>query len=258
MTDHARRSWRGVSRRTRIAVAVVLLAAGVLTVATRGNEPAVVHSSTVRVPSRGASAEFLGDGSPVWVVRHNDGSVSVLGAVSRLVGGVGFLAEWCERSSGFEDLHGVVFDEYGTYASGPGQAGLVVYDFIAAGPDKLRVTRDVGRTPRGEKKATRAGTATCEGRSGELPEGTTWHDASDVPTASARESANGEFRRFRGNLVSYDGAVRLCVPSRARCKWSLRVPGVVSGRDSGTGGPGTFIGRPQPGPIVTDLIVITR
>jgi hypothetical protein len=38
-------------------------------------------SNEVEVPPRpGASAERLGDGSPVWVVRHEDGAVSVLAA----------------------------------------------------------------------------------------------------------------------------------------------------------------------------------
>lgn len=90
-----------------------------------GNAP-----STLPAPAVGeASAERLEDGTPVWVVHHDDGTVSVLDAPSaHRPFGFGQLVGWCASSRGFEDpQHGSHYDERGRYRAGPAPTGLSVY-----------------------------------------------------------------------------------------------------------------------------------
>lgn len=88
------------------------------------SEPA--GSDVVAVPPRGeTSAVFLADGRPVFVVHHEDGTVSVVDAFSsHRAWGVEELNVWCPSTREFVEVaHEAHFDEYGTLTPGSGPAG---------------------------------------------------------------------------------------------------------------------------------------
>lgn len=247
-------------RRVRVLAVVIVFAGGAFVLGSGDSGRAPPFSNTLRVPARGASAAFLADGSPVWVVRHADASVSVLGAVAVQMWGVlGVMAEWCGPSSSFTDLYGTRFDEGGSYRSGPPNAhyaGLVAYAFESSGPHTVRVTREVGRTPQGQGNFHLRYRDSCEGPidPAGLPVGTTWHHTSGLPLASPEDPANGDFRLFRGTLIRARDGERLCVPDKAHCDWRLKAVGV----SSDVWGPGSYLGRLKPGNRVTEMIALFR
>ncbi len=131
----------GPPRRSRVAAAVValgvfalaallvwrLLPAGETTVRS------LAGPDVLAVPPRGEVAPaFLPDGRPVFVVNHEDGSVSVIDAFSshRPFGLLDTVA-WCPSTSEFVEMaHEARFDEFGTWTSaGPAPSGLATFDF---------------------------------------------------------------------------------------------------------------------------------
>jgi hypothetical protein len=78
-----------------------------------------------------ALAGFRDDGTPFLVVRHEDGSLTAVEAISPHVatGGIRKLLGWCASSQTFDDpFHGSRFDGYGRYLNGPAPTGLVRFD----------------------------------------------------------------------------------------------------------------------------------
>jgi hypothetical protein len=73
--------------------------------------------------------EQLPDGRPIFVARHEDGSVDVVDAFStHAPWGIRYLVAWCPSSRTFVDpFHGSVFNEYGQYLLGPAPTGLPSY-----------------------------------------------------------------------------------------------------------------------------------
>lgn len=145
MAEVARRRDRQRRRRTTgralaAAAAVAVLGAGVLLAATlerSGGEVAAGPGTetTLSGPPMGeVVAEQLADGSPVWVVHHEDGEVTVVDATStHQPYGLATLIGWCATSRGFEDpQHGSSYDERGRYRGGPAPTGLAVH---LASPD---------------------------------------------------------------------------------------------------------------------------
>lgn len=98
--------------------------------------------SQVAVPENGASAQQLADGTPVWVVRHDDGTVSVVHAVStHRPFGAGTLVGWCGSSRSFIDpMYGSQFDERGRSHAGPAPRGLDMYPVASVDGDTAAVT----------------------------------------------------------------------------------------------------------------------
>lgn len=98
-------------------------------------------SSVLAVPARGARADRLDDGTPVWVVRHDDGTVRVLDAASTHTPfGAGTLVGWCDEFGGFEDpATGSAFDESGRKRAGPAPTGLRTYP-VSLRDDGVTVT----------------------------------------------------------------------------------------------------------------------
>ena len=136
----------GPSPRSRVTAAIVAfaifgLAAGLLwrSFAGSGNQPA--GSNQIAVPPRGqTSAVFLDDGRPVFVVHHQDGTVSVVDAFStHRAWGVEELNVWCPTTREFvEGAHEAHFDEYGTLTpeSGPaGKGGVATFAFSVVTSD---------------------------------------------------------------------------------------------------------------------------
>jgi hypothetical protein len=150
---------RKPSPHLRWAVAVgVFLAATVLLVVVfglwRSGVQPISGSGVLEVPPvGGVVAANLPDGRPVFVVHHEDGTVSVVDAFSTHVAyGIGKLVGWCSSSRTFEDpFHGSKWDEFGDYALGPAPTGLVTYQFSVLPGDQNQVQVDgaIPSHPRG-------------------------------------------------------------------------------------------------------------
>lgn len=187
--NHQRRSRRGFSLVAATVAMGALLVGAILWL---GREQSSVvttaGSHEVPVPGRGVSAEVLEDGTPVWVVRHADATVSVLDAVSsHRPWGAGNLVAWCPSSGWFEDpASGSSFDEWGRVRSGPAPAGLatfVVRDeqqdlVIVAGPPMLQPRRDAA----GSRPPPLGPDCFAEGASGRLH-----HSLGDQSPVSVQE-----------------------------------------------------------------------
>ncbi|HAS12781.1 MAG TPA: hypothetical protein DCS55_20065, partial [Acidimicrobiaceae bacterium] len=106
--------------------------------------------SQLTVPESGALAQQLADGTPVWVVRHADGSVSVVDAVStHRPFGAGTLVGWCESSRGFVDpMYGSQYDGHGRKQAGPAPRGLDEYPVASVDGDTVTVTGTAVEQPR--------------------------------------------------------------------------------------------------------------
>ena len=80
------------------------------------------------IPAVGdAVGGWLEDGTPYLVVRHEDGTLIAVEAISPHVatGGIRKLIGWCPSSRTFDDpFHGSTFDAYGRYLFGPSPTGL--------------------------------------------------------------------------------------------------------------------------------------
>ena len=84
----------------------------------------------LEVPALGEiRPDYLADGTPVWVARHDDGDVDVLsGFDTHRPSNVGKMLYWCERADALENLeHGSKYDEYGFRIGGPAPTGLPPY-----------------------------------------------------------------------------------------------------------------------------------
>lgn len=96
-----------------------------------------------------ASAEWLEDGTPVFVARHDDGQVTVVQALStHQLWGLDKMIGWCPSSRTFDDVqHGSQWNERGTYIGGPAPTGLVTYDATVRG-DAVHVGQHRAPHPR--------------------------------------------------------------------------------------------------------------
>jgi len=147
----------GPPRRSRVAAAVAAFA--VFAVAAilvwRVFAPAGTGGKTLAgpdvldVPPRGDVAPvFLADGRPVFVVHHEDGTVSVVDAFSsHRPYGLEDLVAWCPSTRHFVEVgHEARFDEFGNwYSAGPAPSGLATFAFevveqdVNADPASIRV-----------------------------------------------------------------------------------------------------------------------
>ena len=139
----------GTPRRSRVTAGVVAFAVFALAAffvwkafpSTDASQPG--GSTVVTVPARGeTSAVFLDDGRPVFVVHHQDGTVSVVDAFStHRAWGVEELNVWCPSTREFvEGAHEAHFDEYGTLTpdSGPaGKGGVATFTFAIGTTDAV-------------------------------------------------------------------------------------------------------------------------
>jgi hypothetical protein len=121
------------------SVAVVALFVAITTLL-RG-EPASFDITLDRPAPGEARADYLPDGTPVWAIGHDDGSVSVLSAFDTHTPlKLGKLNWWCPQADGIENpAHGSRWDEYGVKIGGPAPLGLpswevrVIGDTVAVG-----------------------------------------------------------------------------------------------------------------------------
>jgi hypothetical protein len=116
------------------------------------------------VPPLGeVSADFLPDGRPVFVVHHDDGSVSVIDAFSsHRPFGLLDIVGWCPSTTEFVELaHEARFDAFGNWTeAGPAPYGLATFDVEVVerdangGPSAVRVGAMRDATPGGSAHET--------------------------------------------------------------------------------------------------------
>ena len=108
-----------------VAIGIVVVGVNLL----REPEPDTGFS-LARPPAGQARADYLADGTPVWVIGHQDGTVGVLsGFDTHVPFNLGKLLWWCPTARGLEDVsHGSRWDEYGVKIGGPAPAGLASWD----------------------------------------------------------------------------------------------------------------------------------
>ncbi len=222
---------RGPSRVVAAATALVLfLAAAALlwvvftpfrtTVRTLGGP------DVLPVPARGeVSPVLLPDGRPVFVVHHEDGTVSVVDAFSsHRAWGFEELVAWCPSTREFvEWAHEAHFDEHGKWVSaGPAPSGLATFAFqvverdAAGDPTSIRVGAMQEPDPGGSAPVTDPGRPPfCpgSGEGGTVEVGTFTIDESriwDSPAQAVAAQPEG-WIAIRGTLsVASDGFVQLC------------------------------------------------
>lgn len=126
------------SPRERVWAPVALALAICCVILAVGATDADARPATTRLaaPAPGeVRPDYLADGSPVWVVGHDDGSVSVLsGFDTHRPYNLGKVLWWCETAKAFDNPeHGSKWDEYGFKLGGPAPTGLASYDVTIAG-----------------------------------------------------------------------------------------------------------------------------
>ena len=244
----------GGSRRVAIAAALVIIVAlAAVWVVQRDDSrtavstaPESVNSVTVPLPSRGqARAVELSDGSPVWLVRHNDGSVSAVSAVStHAPAGLRQLVGWCAVGRNFEDgTYGSTFDERGNRVGGPAPRSLPLADTHRAGRNAVRVGSLHAAPETTTNDAVPTGIKTCYSNTpvGFDPGTTKLPDYfEDSPTTfekvarqARRETSPGvEYVRDAVLVVAPDNRTRLCAAAATESKAICTDGPLVDGIDA--------------------------
>jgi hypothetical protein len=79
-------------------------------------------------------ADYLADGTPVWVIGHEDGTISVLTGFDAHQTPLRNLLWWCETAEILENpSYGWMYDEQGAKMFGAAPTGLAAYDVTVAG-----------------------------------------------------------------------------------------------------------------------------
>jgi len=202
--------------------------------ATTGSEDGA--EPVLQAPPPGeAIAGFTESGIPFLVVRHDDGSLTAVEAVSPhlATGDVRKLLGWCASSRTFDDpFHGARFDESGRYVSGPSPTGLVPLEseIVTEDPLTFRLGDRLPPVPRDDI--------------GERPTGPLCMDLEVTPLLSPEIAAGGLTpaelagadpsapvvgRRWSVEatlVVSPDGEARLCASyDGVACEAGALVPG---------------------------------
>ncbi|HEV2889041.1 MAG TPA: hypothetical protein VGX28_01560 [Frankiaceae bacterium] len=244
-----------VLRRRRVAFAawaLVPVTAALALFRPPASEPANVVSAP---DAPGIAFELLDDGTRVYVVRHPDGTVTVLDTVStHRPYGAAKQVGWCPGEHGFQDpQHGSRWDEYGRYSFGPAPADLAYYrvsprgDGYVVGERVERPSRGVGHVP--------ADAVHCE-------EGTEvmW-DGPGGGTARTYGSVtgirDGHAGRVAAEVYRDDAGLRVCDPGGSPClryegPWS---PSTTLGGATSPVASGTFVAR-RAGDVITELVLV--
>jgi hypothetical protein len=158
-------------------------------------------------------ADYLPDGTPVWVIGHEDGTVDVLsGFDTHTPSNLGKLLWWCPEARGLDNpMHGSKWDEYGFKIDGPAPSGLPSWEVSLVSSRVLlgapRVAPPIGAPIHGPPSSERQW---CSGFGG----GAIFHtfdgwERWDSPTAAVASAPSG-WIRLNGSLVARGGEVRLC------------------------------------------------
>ena len=98
-------------------------------------EPVAQPTRLARPITGEVRPDYLADGTPVWVVGHDDGTASVLsGFDTHTPFNIGKILWWCRGADAFENPeHGSKYDEFGLRIGGPAPTGLPAYAVVADG-----------------------------------------------------------------------------------------------------------------------------
>jgi hypothetical protein len=97
-----------------------------------GTTLAAPHAGEVR-------PDYLADGTPVWVLGHDDGTISVLTGFDAHRTSLRNLLWWCETAEMLESPSlGWMYDEHGAKMFGAAPTGLAAYDVTLTG-EEVRV-----------------------------------------------------------------------------------------------------------------------
>lgn len=125
-------------KRTALLLAGASVAVVALFVATTTllrEEPPSFDITLARPATGEVRADYLPDGTPVWVIGHDDGGVSVISAFDTHTPlNLGKLNWWCPPADGIENpAHGSRWDEYGVKIGGPAPLGLPSWEVRVVG-----------------------------------------------------------------------------------------------------------------------------
>jgi hypothetical protein len=239
------RLWWAVASGVFVAAAILLW---VVFAPGRKEVRSLPGSDVVDVPPLGtAAAANLADGRPVFVVHHEDDTISVVDAFStHATFGIGKLVGWCSSSRTFEDpFHGSKWDEFGDYALGPAPTGLVTFEFsvVQGLLAKVHVDGPIPSHPRGfQTQPLQPPGPFCQSTSGMvLPD--VLRNASSSP-ADVVAAAPAGWVAVRGTLIATAGQpARLCgAAADGACVDATPVSGVdVMGLVSTLRGSGTTV-----------------
>jgi hypothetical protein len=236
------------SRAMAVATALVVFAVAAVIAARafgplRPPDRTLAGPDVLAVPARGdVAADFLPDGHPVFVVHHDDGTVTVVDAFSsHRAWGFEEPVAYCPSTREFvEWAHEAHFDEYGRWVSaGPAPSGLATFAFDAVEQDPsgdpiaIRVgaiqAPDPGHSPAVTDPSRPPFCPPVEGRSNEvlahaIDGSAIWNSPADAVAATPEG-----WIVVRGTLLvsREDGFVQLCgTVVRGRCEDGAVVRGV--------------------------------
>lgn len=183
--------------------------------------------TTLAAPAPGeVVAEQLADGTPVWLVGHDDGSYTVLDAASaHRPYGVAHLVGWCAAARVFVDpQHGSHYDDRGLVIAGPAPHGL---DAVTGKPVDGRIVitaRQFEQQPRRTQPINGENGDVClppnGNPSGSNPGALLLHDLGDRETVLLEDALDdaqaGDLVLVRDGtiLIQRDGAVACFEPDR--------------------------------------------
>ena len=208
-------------------VVIGLIAVAVLALTSLVPGPQPVINATLDRPGPGeVRPDYLQDGTPVWVVGHRDGTVSVLsGFDMHRPMGIGKVLWWCPTAEALENPeHGARYDEYGLRVGGPTPAGLPSYQIRIAGS---QVTVGEPRDPP-PFEAAHHGPPEIEREWCTVERPTLFHtfdgwEAYDSPTAAVEAAPEG-WILLNAALAQRDDGVVLC--SLSGCADAVRATNV--------------------------------
>lgn len=207
---------RNMGRALAAAALVVVLGVTAAAIRLPGSDDEVTAgvpggdlSTSLSVPPAGeVVADQLVDGTPVWVVRHGDETVSVIDAVSpHQPFGTGHLVGWCATSRLFEDPQwGSVFDEHGEKRAGPAPSGLGAYEVGPVADGRVVVSPPSSRRgDNGSSTAPEAQGPSCYGDERNYNPGTLLlHDVGgmrSVTLADAMDVPEGDLVLVRDSTI---------------------------------------------------------
>ena len=119
---------------TLLAVALIWGAFVVVTTVLR-QQPAEIAGTLTRPAPGEVRADYLADGTPVWVVGDDGGAIRVLWAIStHRPANVGMMLWWCPTAQDFADpAYGSRYDAGGFKFYGPAPTGLPAYEITVVG-----------------------------------------------------------------------------------------------------------------------------
>lgn len=235
-----------------VVIGVVIAGFGLL----RNEQPEPI--ALQRPPAGQVRADYLPDGTPVWVIGHPDGTVDVLsGFDTHTPFNLGKLSWWCRAARAIENpMHGSKWDEYGFKLGGPAPAGLASWEVNVQGSrillGTIRSAPPLGAPIHGPPEVERKW---CMGLGGDVIVHTFdgW-ERWDSPSEAVASAPTG-WVLIDGSLVALGGEVRLCAldgcdDSALAPNLDAPPPDMPMAEQFGPLGEGPFIARVRDGVLI--------